>query len=166
MTGFEMAGLGANALGALGLVQGTVVVFAAGGFASDGFASVGFIAAAVDGNVVGGPSGTTEVAPGIEGTVEGLQTPFGQLVIDGFGTEYTGVPVPGIAEVIGTLDIGTLDIGAVAIGDWVAGMNAVACETPLPTEGLKKVAGATLLGEDIVASGNVDAGPELVPAVA
>jgi hypothetical protein len=161
MTGFEMAGVGANALGALGLVQGMVVAFAAAGFASEGF-----IAAEFDGSVVGGPNGTTDVAPGIDGTVVGLQTPFGQLVIDGVGTEYTGVPVPGIAEVIGTLDIGALDIGTVAIGDWVAGMNAVAWETPLPTDGLKKVAGATLLGEDIVANGNVDAGPELVPAVA
>jgi hypothetical protein len=84
--------------------------------------------------------------------------------------------VPGIAEVIGTvdigtvdigtLDIGTLDIGTVEIGAWVAGMNAVACETPLLAVGLKKVAGATLLaGDDMVANGSVDAGPELVPAV-
>lgn len=73
---------------------------------------------------VGGPNGIIEAPEVVPGVVATLQTPFGQLAMVVAGTAagivYTGVPVPGTAEVMGTEVKGA-----------VAGIKAVADTTPL-----------------------------------
>jgi hypothetical protein len=90
-TGLMSPGFGMTGFVITGLV---ITGFAVFGFGTKAFDAVGLVivaveapAIAVDGSIVGGPNGTTEAAPGIEGTAEGLQTPFGHDVIAGAGTE-------------------------------------------------------------------------------
>jgi len=110
--------------------------------------------------IVGGPRGVTEAAPGIEGTgmdelcVDGTaQTPFGQFACVG------EVMVPK-DEATGTPDESAhVDAGVAAAGIG----NALLVLGAVKELGAVKRAGATPEGEDIVANGNVEAGPVLVP---